>query len=433
MITRRQFLKLCTASAAAMGFSEFDLLKLKEALAQPNTNCVGYSGYPVIWLSGQACSGCPSSLLNRVVDCDQTGYYDADIAGLQWNGAPVPQGTPSDPAGTPLNVVHDAADLLVGDAVGTLLGLNSVPPAPPPGFTRALTWASFPNGYIDLDWMITVNAGMSDLMVDNVLAPIGNTPGGFVLLVDGSIPFGRAGRFCLVFDDPNSTTGAIKVPGTQSVSVKEALRWLAPNAIAVIAVGACASFGGIPGAKWADYKSGVLKKGNHGPTRARSVKYALDKWNITTPVVNCSGCPPQPDWIVYPIAYFIVNGSLPPLDADLRPRAMYPSDPGITQCQNCPRDGQPYSSELGNSNGNGCNRLVGCKGWKTQSNCSLRRHWMRLDDGTKNNWCVGGPRAGTNAALAADTSLTVSNGRYVCHGCVQRDFPDGQSPFFEEV
>gem|GEM_PF-6425672 len=38
-ITRRQFLQYCTASAAALGLSQTDLLKLGKALATPQAGC----------------------------------------------------------------------------------------------------------------------------------------------------------------------------------------------------------------------------------------------------------------------------------------------------------------------------------------------------------------------------------------------------------
>ncbi|MEW6003408.1 MAG: twin-arginine translocation signal domain-containing protein, partial [Nitrospirota bacterium] len=59
VITRRQFLKYCSIAAGALGLTATDLMKLENALA--NTN-----GLPVIWIAGQACSGCITSLANTV-------------------------------------------------------------------------------------------------------------------------------------------------------------------------------------------------------------------------------------------------------------------------------------------------------------------------------------------------------------------------------
>jgi len=58
-VTRRDFLKFCGASAAALGLSATDLLRLKDALAAPGAP-------PVIWLQGSACTGCSVSFLNLI-------------------------------------------------------------------------------------------------------------------------------------------------------------------------------------------------------------------------------------------------------------------------------------------------------------------------------------------------------------------------------
>jgi hydrogenase small subunit len=58
-LTRRDFLKMCGISAATLGLSQFDLLRLHEALAND-------SAPPVIWLQGSSCTGCSVSFLNRV-------------------------------------------------------------------------------------------------------------------------------------------------------------------------------------------------------------------------------------------------------------------------------------------------------------------------------------------------------------------------------
>ncbi len=58
-ISRRDFLKYCSASSATLALSSLDLFRLKAALANPN-------GPSVLWLQGAACTGCSVSLLNRV-------------------------------------------------------------------------------------------------------------------------------------------------------------------------------------------------------------------------------------------------------------------------------------------------------------------------------------------------------------------------------
>lgn len=60
-ISRRSFLGYCAASATALGFSQLELFKLREALAKSDAP-------KVVWLGGSGCSGCSISFLNLVGD-----------------------------------------------------------------------------------------------------------------------------------------------------------------------------------------------------------------------------------------------------------------------------------------------------------------------------------------------------------------------------
>lgn len=67
IISRREFLKLCGISAAALGLTATEFGHLEQALANP--------GAPtVLWLQGAGCTGCSVSLLNRISD---TGIKDS--------------------------------------------------------------------------------------------------------------------------------------------------------------------------------------------------------------------------------------------------------------------------------------------------------------------------------------------------------------------
>src|SRR3989304_2967854 len=67
-VTRRQFLKWLSASAAALGLSQTDLLKMKKAFAESPPPDPGTNLCRVIWVAGAACSGCPTSLLNYLAN-----------------------------------------------------------------------------------------------------------------------------------------------------------------------------------------------------------------------------------------------------------------------------------------------------------------------------------------------------------------------------
>jgi hydrogenase small subunit len=58
-INRRDFVRYCSASAAALGLSATELGALEEAMANP-------AAPTVLWLEGAGCSGCSVSLLNRI-------------------------------------------------------------------------------------------------------------------------------------------------------------------------------------------------------------------------------------------------------------------------------------------------------------------------------------------------------------------------------
>ena len=430
-ITRRQFLQYCTASAAALGLSQTDLLKLEQALATPQTGCTGPSP-SVIWLSGQACSGCPVALLNRVNSYAGNPYYDADMLNaLYGTGLPLPGALGNDAAGLPLQVVNDAADLLIGDGVRALV----------PGLTRSNLWADdmsgvlsgslldayagpFPTGYITLDWNATVMASAGDIAVNhlNNIVTGGGLLGLFILMVDGSVPTTDEG-YCMVFDDPSDYSGykGVNTPAANpdSVTMANALRWMAPLAAAVISVGTCASYGGIP--------AGAGQK-----TGATGVKDFLAGEGIATPVINVPGCPPHPDWIVYPAAYVLaisttspLSLALPALDNKGRPLAVYSGsrgnefDPFCFDCPNKSTMGTGSAAqELGDS---GCVGSLGCKGPYTVGDCPIRQK-NTADDGTLMNWCVGAQ--GAASLPSTHVGSGIGEGRHPCQGCIEPDFPD---------
>ncbi len=434
-ITRRQFLQYCTASAAALGLSQTDLLKLEKALAAPQKACTQPSP-SVIWLTAQACSGCPVSLLNRVNSYEGNPYYDADMLNALYGlGLPTPGALGNDMAGLPLQVVNDAADLLVGDAVRAVV----------PGLTRSNLWSddmsgvlpgslldayagAFPTGYVTLEWNSTVMAAAGDLPAGH-LQRIRNGAGilgVFVLVVDGAIPAAN-GNYCFVFDNVDDT-GAAVLTGSGSypsvalgapVTANAALQWLAtsPGCIGIVAQGTCASYGGIPG-------------GAGNRTGATGVKAFLQSKGIATPVINVPGCPPHPDWTVYPVAYILAmsqpgNLQYPPMDQYGRPTAVYSGSTGdsVTPfCHDCPNkdtQGTPQAAQkLGDA---GCLGSKGCKGQYTVGDCP-KRGKNTTDDGFSMNWCVGA--SGQNSNPGSWSCSHIGEARHPCQGCIMPDFPD---------
>jgi hydrogenase small subunit len=187
--------------------------------------------------------------------------------------------------------------------------------------------------------------------------------------------------------------GAVGERDGKPVTMLQRVIELAQDALAVIALGTCASFGGIPAAA-------------PNPTGAQPVKKVLDSKGISKPLVNIPGCPPHPDWFVGTVASIIMSGlpTADDLDDLLRPKAFY----GKLIHENCPRrayfDEGKFAKKPGDE---GCLYELGCKGPITYADCPLRR-W---NNGT--NWVIG---AGAP-----------------CNGCTQPEFPDQSAPFYEKL
>lgn len=114
--------------------------------------------------------------------------------------------------------------------------------------------------------------------------------GKYILVVDGSIATGLEGAYSTAAGHSNLAT----------------LEDLATDAAAIISVGTCAAFGGLPMA-------------DPNPTGAKAVRDIIkDK-----PVVNIPGCPPIPEAMAGTIAYFVTFGKLPELDHLGRPLAFF--------------------------------------------------------------------------------------------------------------
>jgi len=165
---------------------------------------------------------------------------------------------------------------------------------------------------------------------------------------------------------------------------------LARTSLGIIALGSCSAFGGIPA-------------GNPNPTGCESLMKIMAEHNIEKLLINIPGCPPHPDWFLGTLAKIIVGLPLE-LDELNRPKDFY----GKLIHENCPR--RPYFDEgkfASSFTEEGCLYLLGCKGPFAYADCPLRQ-W---NGGT--NWFIknGAP----------------------CLGCVEPDFPDGNSPFFEKL
>ena len=140
----------------------------------------------------------------------------------------------------------------------------------------------------------------------------------------------------------------------QPITTNEWLDRLAPKAAAVVAVGTCATYGGIPAMK-------------NNPTGAMGVPDYLG-WNWKSkaglPVVCIPGCPAQPDNTTETLLYLVLHlagmAPVPELDEALRPKWLF----GRTVREGCNRAGFAEQGEFATEYGDDHRCLVklGCKG-----------------------------------------------------------------------
>jgi hydrogenase small subunit len=190
--------------------------------------------------------------------------------------------------------------------------------------------------------------------------------GKYLVVVDGSIPLGNPGY---------STTAGF--------SNLQTLEETVAGAAAVIAVGTCAAFGGLP-------------KAEPNPTGAVSVRDIVhDK-----PVINVSGCPPIPMVITGVLAHYLTFGTIPELDQYGRPMNFYGTSIH-DRCYRRPFYDKGLFADTFDDEGakkGWCLYKLGCKGPMTYNACATAK------------WNEG-------------TSWPVESG-HGCLGCSEPDFWD---------
>ncbi len=182
--------------------------------------------------------------------------------------------------------------------------------------------------------------------------------GGYILVIEGSIPLAENGRYCMIAGKP----------------FKDIVREAAANAAAIICVGTCATYGGIPRSGPTD-AVGYLYRGT------QLHHYFDDVGN--KPVINLPTCPLHVERLVAVIVHYLTFNDVPPLDSFQRPTAFY----GQSQHDNCERRGNfeagKFVTDWSNPSQNGwCLYLKGCKGPWAKQDC-----WKRLWN-NRTNYCI---------------------------------------------
>lgn len=228
------------------------------------------------------------------------------------------------------------------------------------GCTESLLRASHPTldqlilNAISLDYHETLCAGAGHQAEAHRQLSMKQNVGKYVLVVDGSIPIKDGGIYC-------------KVANKTSL---EHLKEAAAGAAAIIAIGSCASWGGVPST-------------GPNPTGAVGVSEIIkDK-----PIVNIPGCPPNPYNFLSTVLYFLTFGSLPELDSKNRPKFAY----NRLIHENCERrphfDAGRFAIQFGDEGHRQgwCLYKLGCKGPETYANCPA----ILFGDVGSGSWPVG--------------------------------------------
>ncbi|OWK45310.1 hydrogenase expression protein HypE [Fimbriiglobus ruber] len=213
----------------------------------------------------------------------------------------------------------------------------------------------------------------------------------FVLVVEGSIPNEK-----IKAEGYWAALGTNKETG-QPITTCEWIDRLAPKAWGVVAIGTCATYGGIH-----------AMAGN--PTGAMGLPDYLGwKWKSSAglPIVCVPGCPVQPDNFMETLLYLLYQAAglapMIPLDENLRPTWLF----GSTVHEGCDRAGYYEQADFAKEYGSPkCIVKLGC--WGPVVNCNVgKRGWMAGIGGCPN---VGG----------------------ICIGCTMPGFPDKFMPFMDE-
>ena len=219
---------------------------------------------------------------------------------------------------------------------------------------------------ISLDYHHTLQAASGEAAEAARAAAMEENEGKYLVLVDGSIPVKDNGVYSTIAGMTN----------------EQILKDTAKGAAAIVSIGTCASYGGIPYAA-------------PNPTGAVPVSALIkDK-----PMINVPGCPPIPAVITGVLVQFLTFG-LPELDSLGRPKAFY-GQSIHDRCYRRPFYDKGLFAESFDDEGakkGWCLYKLGCKGPTTYNACATTK-W---NDGT---------------------SFPIESG-HPCLGCSEPDFWD---------
>ena len=275
-VSRRDFVRVCTMAAAAVGLSGSAAAQIAEAAAKGLKPSV-------IWLHFQECTGCTESLLR----------------------------------------------------------------------TSAPGLAELVLDLVSLDYHETLFAAAGHQAEAALKSAMAQHKGKYICVVEGAIPVKDGGVYC-------------QIGGRTALDIIDDV---AGSAGAIIALGSCASWGGVASA-------------DPNPTGATGAPTVLKGKTVVT----IPGCPANPYNFLGVALQYATFGTLPKLDALGRPEFAY----GRTIHEHCPRrahfDAGRFAEQFGDDGHRQgyCLYKLGCKGPQTHANCSVA-HFCEVIDA----WPIG--------------------------------------------
>ena len=230
---------------------------------------------------------------------------------------------------------------------------------------------------LSVDYHETIMAAAGHQAEDALKATVRDHQGKYLAVVEGSIPTGEGGAYCCI-------------AGRSALDIA---REVCGGAAATIAMGTCATFGGLPAA--APNPTGALGVGDAVP----GVKN----------LINLSACPANAENLTALLVHYLTFKSWPALDGYRRPLFAY----GKAIHDACERrshfDAGQYVEAFGDEGHRRgyCLFKMGCKGPVTHQNCPS----VRWNEGT--SWPIG---CG-----------------HPCIGCAEPDFWDKMAPFYRHL
>lgn len=230
---------------------------------------------------------------------------------------------------------------------------------------------------LSIDYHETIMAAAGARAEAALAGVVESKRGQYIAIVEGSIPVGAGGAYCTI----------------GGRSAQQIATEVCGHALAVIAVGTCSAYGGLPAAA-------------PNPTTALSIGDAVP--GIKT-LINLPACPVNAENLTALLVYFLTYGRWPALDRYGRPLFAY----GKSIHDACERrahfDAGQYVERWGDEGHREgfCLYKMGCKGPATFQNCPN----VGWNDNT--NWPIG---CG-----------------HPCIGCAEPQFWDRMTPFYQHL